>query len=178
MMSSESGSNERDELLACFVPVPMMTEESVLRLKRLEPFKKRGLIIYYCNDCNYQTRKKGHLARHSETHDNVYYACKDKDCTYKTSRKIDFTEHAKNHLKISSDVILLCEVCSYKTKRKHDLQRHSKTHSKESKSDKAAHFKCEHCPFETVRKLALTHHLNTCKEAKLQLWYHRNLASP
>ena len=168
-----------DELLASFVPVPMLSEETVLRIKRMEPFKKQGLTIHYCEDCNYQARKRDHVMRHAKTHssakDEVYYLCEHEDCPFKTSRKRELTKHGKIH-----------KERDYKTVKKSNLTKHVSTHAKDSPrtpSDEiidrsvqappttsttsttstSAYLACEYCTFATLRKSAMTHHNNTCK---------------
>ena len=70
--SSESTAErgEKEEPLRHFVPVNMLSEITVERMKKMEGRGRRrqGLVVHYCNECNYATHSKSHLVRHSRTH--------------------------------------------------------------------------------------------------------------
>ena len=68
--SSESTAErgEREEMLKHFVPVNMLTERTVERMKKMEGRRRRGLVVHYCNECNYATHEKPNLVKHSRTH--------------------------------------------------------------------------------------------------------------
>ena len=68
--SSESTAerNEREEMLRHFVPVNMLSERTVERMKKMEGWRRQGLVVHYCNKCNYATQYKYRLVNHSRTH--------------------------------------------------------------------------------------------------------------
>ena len=68
--SSESTAErgEKEEMLRYFVPVNMLSEKTVERMKKMEGRRRQGLVVHYCNKCNYMTQKRPHLTNHSRTH--------------------------------------------------------------------------------------------------------------
>ena len=55
-------------MLKGFVPVDMFSERTVERVKQMKGRRRRGLVVYYCNECNYMTQNKSDLVNHSRTH--------------------------------------------------------------------------------------------------------------
>ena len=64
-MIRERGLSE--EILRHFVPVNMLSERTVERMKKMEGRRRRGLVVHYCNECNYATQYKYRLVNHSRT---------------------------------------------------------------------------------------------------------------
>ena len=58
--SSESTAERglREEMLRHFVPVNMLSERTVERMRKMEGRKRQGLVVHYCNECNYATQNK------------------------------------------------------------------------------------------------------------------------
>ena len=55
---------ERQEMLWHFVPVNMLSEKTVERMKKMEGRRRQGLMMHYCN---YMTQNKYGLVNHSRT---------------------------------------------------------------------------------------------------------------
>ena len=55
---------ERREMLKHFVPVNMVSERTVERMKKMEGRGRRGLVVHHCNECNYATPDRSRLANH------------------------------------------------------------------------------------------------------------------
>ena len=68
--SSESTAErgEREEMLRHFVPVNILSDRTVERMEKMEGRSRQGLVVHYCNQCNYTTQRKSSLANHSRTH--------------------------------------------------------------------------------------------------------------
>ena len=70
--SSESTAErgEREEMLRHFVPVNMLSDRTVVRMRKMEGRRRprQGLVVHYCNECNYTTERKSSLVKHSRTH--------------------------------------------------------------------------------------------------------------
>ena len=68
--SSESTAerDEREEMLRHFVPVNMLSDRTVERMRKIEGRRRQGLVAYHCNECNYATQYKSCLLKHSRTH--------------------------------------------------------------------------------------------------------------
>ena len=48
-------------MLRHFVPVNMLNEKTVERMRKMEGRRRQGLVVHYCNECNYTTERKSSL---------------------------------------------------------------------------------------------------------------------
>ena len=90
--SSESTAErgEREDMLRHFVPVNMLSERTVERMKKMEGRRRQGLVVYHCNECNYTTQHKSDLVKHSRTHSGEKpFRCKLCDQKLKHSRNLN-----------------------------------------------------------------------------------------
>ena len=126
--SSESTAERglREERLRHFVPVNMLSERTVERMKKMEGLRRQGLVVHYCNECNYATQNTSHLVNRSRTHSGEQpFHCKLYD--QKFSQKINLKEHLLTH---EQGVFKFeCKECDYKASTKSILVRHLLTHS-------------------------------------------------
>ena len=147
--SSESTAErgEREEMLRHFVPVNMLSERTVERMKKMEGRRRQGLVVHYCNRCNYMTQKKPHLTNHSRTHSGEQpFRCKLCDQKFRQSGSL------KNHLLNHKLGQFECKECDYKAGQKTDLAKHLLTHSG------VKPHKCDSCEYSTTTKSNLTVH--------------------
>ena len=150
---------ERGErvLLKDFIPVPVFNERTLERMKKMEGRRRRGVVVYYCQHCNYATGRKVCLVNHSRTHsgERPFECCV---CDDQFSQKANLSKHLlRKHMGVKPYV---CSQCSYKSAQKGNLDRHILTHSG------AKPFTCDYCPFKTALKSNLTRHLlKVCKHA-------------
>ena len=147
--SSESTAERggKEEMLRYFVPVNMLSERTVERMKKMEVRRKQGLVVHYCNECNYMTQKKPHLVRHSRTHSGEQpFHCELCD------RKFGQSSSLNHHLLTHKQGGFECKECDYKATLKQDLVRHLLTHSG------VRPHKCDSCEFSTARKSSLIIH--------------------
>ena len=146
--SSESTA-EKEEMLRHFVPVNMLSERTVERMKNIEGRRRQGLVVHYCNECKYATPRKSNLVKHSRTHSGEKpFHCElcDQSFCQKTS--------LKKHLIIMSHKVgrFWCRECDYKATLKRHFKRHLLTHSG------VRPHKCDSCEFSSARKSNLTVH--------------------
>ena len=149
--SSESTAErgEREEILRYFVPVNMLSERTVERMKKMEGRRRQGLVVHYCNECIYATQYTSGLVKHSRTHSGEQpFDCE--LCDQNFSQK----SHLKGHLVSHKEgrVRFECSQCDYRATKKHDLVRHLLTHSG------VKPHKCDSCEFSTARKSNLIIH--------------------
>ena len=124
--SSESTAErgERGEMLRHFVPVNMLSKRTVERMKKMEGRRRQGLVVHYCNECNYMTQKKPHLVNHSRTHSGEKpFHCE--LCDQKFGNSSNLNCHLLTH-KVGR---FECKECDYKATLKHHFVRHLLTHS-------------------------------------------------
>ena len=62
-MASGSRAVMDRELLETFVPVFILSQKKVIKLRK-------GVTIHSCTECNYQSQYKGSLTVHLRTHNN------------------------------------------------------------------------------------------------------------
>ena len=96
--SSESTAERglREEILRHFVPVNMLSERTVERMRKMEGRKRQGLVVYYCNECNYATQNKSYLVNHSRTHSGEQpFHCK--LCDRKFGQSSCLNQHLLTH---------------------------------------------------------------------------------
>ena len=55
-------------LLKDFIPVPVFNERTLERMKKMKELRRRGVAVYYCQQCNYAAQFKCHLVKHFRTH--------------------------------------------------------------------------------------------------------------
>ena len=103
----------REELLRHFVPVNMLSERTVERMKKMEGRRRQGLMVHYCNECNYMTQNKSCLVNHSRTHsEEKPFHCE--LCDQKFSQKGNLKVHVLSH----KEGGFQCKECDYKTAQK------------------------------------------------------------
>ena len=149
--SSESTAErgEREEMLRHFVPVNMLSERTVERMKKMEGRRRQGLVVHYCNECNYATHSKSRLVNHCRTHSREQpFHCKlcDQKFSQKSSLKVHIISHKEGQGRFE------CSQCDYKAAQKHHLVAHLLTHSG------VKPHKCDSCEFSTATKSSLTVH--------------------
>ena len=123
--SSESTAERGDEeeMLRHFVHVNMLSKRTVKRMKKMEGRRRQGLVVHYCNECNYMTQQKSHLVNHSRTHSGEQpFHCNlcDQNFSLKNSLKNHLTSHKVGRF--------WCRECDYKATLKRHLKRHLLTH--------------------------------------------------
>ena len=147
--SSESTAerSEREEMLRHFVPVNMLSERTVERMRKMEGRKRQGLVVYYCNECNYATQYKSYLVNHSRTHsgEQPFHF---KLCDQKFGQSSSLHHHLLTHKQGQFE----CKECDYKATLKPRLVVHLLT-----RSGVKPH-KCDSCELSTARKCNLTVH--------------------
>ena len=124
--SSESTAERggREEMLRHFVPVNMLSERTVERMKKMEGLRRQGLVVHYCNECNYATQYKYRLVNHSRTHSGEQlFHCE--LCDQKFGQSSNLNCHLLTH-KVGR---FECKECDYKATLKQHLERHLLTHS-------------------------------------------------
>ena len=147
--SSESTAErgKREEMLRHFVPVNMLSEKTVERMKKMEGRRRQGLVVHHCDECNYATQYKYRLINHSRTHSGEQpFHCKLCDKTLGQSSSL------KSHLLSHKQGRFECKECDYKASRKQHLVTHLLTHSG------VKPHKCDSCEFSTARKCNLIVH--------------------
>ena len=138
---------DRKDMLKHFVPVNMLSERTVERMKKMEGRRRQGLVVYYCNECNYANRRKSELVRHSRTHSKEKpFHCE--LCDQKFSQKGNLKVHVMSHKGGRFE----CKECDYKAAQKSSLVKHRLTHSG------VKPHKCESCEFSTANKFNLIVH--------------------
>ena len=152
--SSESTAerNEREEMLRHFVPVNMLSERTVERMKKMEGWRRQGLVVHYCNKCNYMTQKRPHLTNHSRTHSGEQpFHCELCDQKFGHSGSLHY------HLLTHRVGMFECKECDYKALTKQNLKRHLLNHSG------LKPHKCDSCEFSTATKgnLIVHHRLHS-----------------
>ena len=96
--SSESTAERglREERLRHFVPVNMLSDKTVERMKKMEGRRRQGLVVHYCNECNYSTEMKSSLVSHSRTHSGEQpFHCK--LCDQKFGHPSSLNHHLLTH---------------------------------------------------------------------------------
>ena len=101
--SDEIASGSRAEmdrgLLERFVPVVILSQKKVMKLKKLEMLRSQGVTIHSCSECDYQTESKGNSTRHLRTHSGVKppkpFECE--QCDKKFRDKSSLTAHMLTH---------------------------------------------------------------------------------
>ena len=124
-------------LLEKFVPVFILSQKKVMKLKKLEILRCQGVTIHSCTECNYQchSQYKGCLTVHSRTHNGVKpFECE--QCDQNFSQKGYLIAHMLTHQAIKK---LKCDTCNYKCN----------TNQKQ----------CDQCDFSCIRKCNLVEHL-------------------
>ena len=147
--SSESTAERggREEMLRHFVPVNMLSERTVEMMKKMEGWRRQGMVVNYCNECNYATQYKSDLVRHSRTHSGEQpFNC---ELCYK---KFGQSSGLHYHLLTHRVGRFECKECDYKALTKQTLERHLLTHLG------VKPHKCDSCEFSTARKSNLTVH--------------------
>ena len=137
----------REELLRHFVPVNMLSERTVERMKKMEGRRRQGLVVNYCNECNYMTQNKSDLVKHSRAHSKEKpFQCElcDQKFSLKSSLKVHIMSHKGGRFQ--------CEECAYKAAQKSILLIHLLTHSG------VKPHKCDSCKFSTATKGNLIAH--------------------
>ena len=138
---STAKRGEREEMLRHFIPVNMLSEKTVERMKKMEGRRKQGLVVHYCNECNYMTQNKSDLVNHSRTHSKEKpFHCE--LCDQKFSQKGQLKVHVMSHKGRRFE----CKECDYKAARKSSLVTHLLTHSG------VKPHKCDSCEFSTTTK--------------------------
>ena len=59
---------ERGLLLRDFIPVLVFNQRTLERMKKMEGLRRREVAVHYCQQCNYATKSKADLVKHSRTH--------------------------------------------------------------------------------------------------------------
>ena len=167
---------ERIDMLKHFVPVNMFSERTVERMKKMEGRRKQGLVVHYCNECNYMTQNKSVLINHSRTHskekpfhcelcDQKFsqksylqvhvmshkggrFECK--ECDYKAVQKSNLVKHLLTHLGIKPHK---CDSCEFSTATKGNLIIHQRLHSGEKP------YSCSRCSYKATCSSLLSRHM-------------------
>ena len=58
-------------LLETFVPVFILSQKKVMKLRKLEMLRSQGVTIHSCTECDYQSQYKGCLKFHLRTHSGI-----------------------------------------------------------------------------------------------------------
>ncbi|XP_050303407.1 RE1-silencing transcription factor-like [Anthonomus grandis grandis] len=127
---------------------------------------------YSCEQCSYSSPIKKSFKRHLQVHrdpEKWFYCGK---CNYKTRQNGHLTRHQLTHKAISEcNEIFICGICQYKFKQKCTLKRHildtHGTHKKNyaSQNDLPV-FKCDSCPYSSIRRGLYLAHLDKHKDPK------------
>ena len=137
----------REEMLRHFLPVDMLSARTIERMRKMEGRRRQGLVVYYCNQCNYMTQKKPNLVNHSRTHSGEQpFHCELCD------QKFGQSSSLKSHLLSHKQGKFECKECDYKATLKHHLVRHLLTHSG------VKPHKCDSCEFSAAIKGSLIVH--------------------
>ena len=135
-------------LLERFVPVFILSQKKVMKMRKLEMLRSEGVTIHSCSECDYQSQYKGSLTVHLRTHSGVKtFECN--QCDQKFSVKSSLTAHMRTHQGLKR---LECEVCNYKCNTNRELNYHRLTHTGERP------YKCDQCDFSCIRKADLVNH--------------------
>ena len=142
-------------------------EENNVELKKGN--KQKWFICYESPDCDYKTKYKHCLKRHSnELHAELvtWYQCDEPGCDYKTKQKSNVQRHKSNIHHVNANTIYYkCDYdgeCTFTTKYKSDLPRH-----KREVHEAIYRFECgvtPHCTFQTKLKKGLKSHSVHCHD--------------
>ena len=112
------------ELLETFIPVFILSQKKVIKLKKLEMLRSQGVTIHSCSECDYQSQYKGCLTVHLRTHSGVKpFECE--QCDEKFTVRGSLTAHMLTH---RGPKDLKCDMCDYKCNTNWMLTRHKLTH--------------------------------------------------
>ena len=105
--SSESTAErgEREEMLRHFVPVNLLSDRTVERMKKMEGRRRQGLVVHCCNECNYATPRKPDLVNHCRTHSGeqpFHCVLCDQNFSQKSSLKVYLLTHEQEGLSVKS----------------------------------------------------------------------------
>ncbi|XP_018572736.1 zinc finger protein 91-like [Anoplophora glabripennis] len=113
--------------------------------------KSLDLLIYSCTYCDYKTKHKCSLLRHTLTHKDPsqvpMYKCD--ICDYKTKYKSNVTYHQMGHKDSSQVVMYKCKDCDYQTRHKANIKDHLLIHKDPSQ---VPWYKCDQCEYKTMYK--------------------------
>ena len=164
--------------ISMFRPVMAFTNRTVKRLRRVEKLRLKGVKIYRCSVCCYETPQKARLAIHFRSHSGEKpfgcdtcgkkFSCKGnlathslihKDvrkfecgmCPYKSTSKQYMGIHRLSHTGVRPHK---CLVCGYCCSSEMDLARHTKRHT----GDKPYACDYEGCLFKSYRGYGMTRH--------------------
>ena len=170
-------------MLNHFVPVPVFNEKTLEKIKKMERRRKRGLVVYYCKECNFATpnrfslvqhsrthsgertfecgicdekfRQKGNLTQHLLTHQEGRFKCD--QCDYKSTHKVHLVSHLMTHSGVKPHK---CDKCEFSATRKYSLVIHQRSHTGERP------FSCTHCSYKAISGSDLTVHMRKHTGAK------------
>ena len=146
---SSQNAVERGErgLLKDFIPVLVFNQRTLERMKKMEGLRRRGVAVHYCQQCNYATKRKAVLVKHSRTHSGeLPYECG--MCDEKFRQKRGLAQHLLTHQESRFE----CDQCDYKSTQKVHLVLHLMTHSG------VKPHKCDRCKFSATKKGGLVIH--------------------
>ncbi|KAJ8957858.1 hypothetical protein NQ318_001854 [Aromia moschata] len=137
------------------------------------------VLMYHCDNCDYQTRHKHSLKHHVALHQDpskvTMYHCE--KCQFKTKRKDYLKKHMLIHQNPSE-----CEKCHFESRYKDSLRKHmlihcdpSKVtmyHLKDHRSPKVSMYHCEKCQFKAKFKVYLKQHMLTHQDSSKVTMYH------
>ena len=112
---SSQSTVERGErgLFKDFIPVLVFNQRTLERMKKMEGLRRRGIAVHYCQQCNYATKRKTDLVKHSRTHSGERpYECG--ICDEKFRQKGVLTQHLLTHQEGRFE----CDECHYKATKK------------------------------------------------------------
>ncbi|KAJ8968213.1 hypothetical protein NQ317_017733 [Molorchus minor] len=143
--------------------------------------------MYKCCKCEFNTKHKWDLKRHSLVHENasemtMYKCCK---CEFKTKHQTSLKRHSLVHKKDSEVTSYKCCRCKFKTKHQCSFKNHSLVHKKTSE---VTMYKCCKCEFKTKHKTSLRNHrlvhkkasevtMYKCCKCEFKTKHQRNLSS-
>ena len=134
-------------LLKEFIPVLVFNQRTLERMKKMKCLRRRGVAVNYCQQCNYATKSKADIVKHSRTHSGERpFECV--ICGEKFRQKGNLTQHLLTH----QEGKFKCDQCDYKSTQKCHLVSHLLTHSG------VKPHKCDRCEFSATRRADLVIH--------------------
>ncbi|KAJ8973318.1 hypothetical protein NQ317_019189 [Molorchus minor] len=110
-----------------------------------------------CYFCDFQSRHRGNLIRHIQTHrefdDSDKIKCK--ECDFLAKNKERLRRHMLTHVDPLDMKVFRCTVCAYQSKYRSGLKIHMIIHQDPAN---AVTYHCDICSYKTIRKEMLPKH--------------------